>query len=165
MIKAIVFDVGDVLLEVGKSDIKDIAVLLGVNDLEKVKKVWNELKLEFQRGEIREKKFLQCIAKKLGVKLKKWKSQLEERFSQRVKRREDVFALAKELAEKGYKIAILSNTIKPHVKHMRKMRYFEAFPLVIFSCEVGMRKPEPRIFRYLLKKLKVKAEECIFHRQ
>jgi HAD superfamily hydrolase (TIGR01509 family) len=36
------------------------------------------------------------------------------------------------------------------------------FDAVVISGEVGMRKPEPRIFHYTLERIGLQAEECVF---
>jgi putative hydrolase of the HAD superfamily len=38
----------------------------------------------------------------------------------------------------------------------------EMFDVIVISGEVGMRKPEPRIFQHTLELLKLPAEQCVF---
>jgi HAD superfamily hydrolase (TIGR01509 family) len=38
----------------------------------------------------------------------------------------------------------------------------EIFDAIVISGEVGLRKPEPEIYRYTARKLDVPAEECVF---
>ena len=33
---------------------------------------------------------------------------------------------------------------------------------MVVSCEIGLRKPDPKIFNYLLKKLDLISQECLF---
>jgi len=65
------------------------------------------------------------------------------------------------LAEK-YKVALLSNTMSDQPKLLLSEsgldRYFD---LIICSRDLGFRKPNPRIFKHVLEKLKVKPSEAV----
>ena len=39
---------------------------------------------------------------------------------------------------------------------------FKSFDPIIFSCDVGFRKPDPQIYEMALERLKCEPEECIF---
>ncbi|MFA5797307.1 MAG: HAD family hydrolase [Candidatus Woesearchaeota archaeon] len=73
----------------------------------------------------------------------------------------ETIAVLQEL-KKRYKIAILSNTTNISMKQI-----FEKFPLyelvdeIILSYEVGMQKPDPRIYEIALEKLSVSKDEVI----
>lgn len=161
MIKAVLFDVGDVLVHIGKKRITyEISKLLKT-DLKTTRRKYRKIEKRFQRGEVSEGELWKFLSKRLKVKIPKYTGYLERKFSRRVKRNKDVYAIAKELKKK-YNICILSNTIKPHVKVHRRMKHYKMFPIVVLSSEVVMRKPEIKIYRYALKKLGLKAKECLF---
>lgn len=80
----------------------------------------------------------------------------------RAKLNKKVIQLAKWLKEKKYKVGILSNTNEIDANVNKKRGDYDLFSPVILSHEVGYRKPEKRIYQIALKKLKVKANECIF---
>jgi len=64
---------------------------------------------------------------------------------------------------KRYKLALLSNTDPIHVKHMEaNYKFFEYFPVRIYSCSVGCSKPNPLIFQHALKAVNVHAEQALF---
>ena len=44
----------------------------------------------------------------------------------------------------------------------QKFDLFKSFDQIIFSCDVGLRKPDPRIYEITLQKLKRDAGECVF---
>jgi putative hydrolase of the HAD superfamily len=44
----------------------------------------------------------------------------------------------------------------------QKFDLFKSFDPLIFSCDVGFRKPDPKIYEIALEKLKCDPEECIF---
>jgi putative hydrolase of the HAD superfamily len=67
----------------------------------------------------------------------------------------------KELSKK-YKVALLSNTIsdKP-LEMLREADLAKYFDLIVCSRNLGIRKPNPKIFNYVLEKLGVSAEESV----
>jgi len=61
-----------------------------------------------------------------------------------------------------YKVALLSNTMsdQPRVSLTEK-RLDRHFTLIICSRDLGVRKPNPRIFRHVLRELGVEPEEAV----
>jgi epoxide hydrolase-like predicted phosphatase len=76
---------------------------------------------------------------------------------------EDLFAFSLTLRPK-YKVGLLSNAFPEARVSLgeRFPRFYEMFDVSIFSAEVGMAKPDPRIYRIVLGKLGVRAEEAVF---
>lgn len=69
----------------------------------------------------------------------------------------------KELKEKGYKVLFLSN----YSRHLRKNvpETIDFLPYMdggIFSSDVNLLKPDPRIYRLLCERYHVKPEQCLF---
>jgi len=67
--------------------------------------------------------------------------------------------------EEGYKLGLISNTIFPvrfHLKELERFGLFPYFDLILFSSEVGYKKPHPQIFIQSLDRLKIEAEESIY---
>ncbi len=74
----------------------------------------------------------------------------------------EVFDLAKELKQKGYAIYILSNQMKPRTDAIRRDNDLSFFDDVWFSNEIGMKKPDKKVFEFMLSKIGLPAEQCIF---
>ena len=70
--------------------------------------------------------------------------------------------LVKKLKRQGYIVPVLTNVTKSMVKYNRMKGRYKLFKPVFLSCYIGLRKPSPAIFRYVLKKMKLKPNECIF---
>ena len=70
--------------------------------------------------------------------------------------------LVKKLKKQGYTVPVLTNVTKTMVKYNRMKGRYKLFKPVFLSCYIGQRKPSPAIFIYVLKKLKIKPNECIF---
>ncbi len=77
--------------------------------------------------------------------------------------------LLKSFRKKGYTLYLLSNTNEMHIRAIREMagpflykQFVRQFEQVYFSHEVGMRKPESKIFLKVMEDHELSPEECIF---
>jgi len=71
--------------------------------------------------------------------------------------------LAASLRALGIKTAILSNMQFEMLARMRaKFPWLEQFDRQLYSCELGISKPDPEIFRHALNLLKVSPAEALF---
>ncbi|CEF70563.1 Bifunctional epoxide hydrolase 2 [Strongyloides ratti] len=68
------------------------------------------------------------------------------------------------LKKKGYKIALITNNfyIDKDKKKTVIIKDISDFDVVVESCKVGMRKPNPEIYVYTLALLNVKPDETVF---
>ena len=74
----------------------------------------------------------------------------------------ETMKLAKELKEKGFKLYILSNIAKSTFEYFSKT--YEFFSLVdgaIVSANVGVKKPDAKVFELLIKEYSIMPEECL----
>lgn len=70
-----------------------------------------------------------------------------------------------ELQRRNLKLAIVSNTFVPASsldKHLEREGLMEFFPVRIYSCNVGVRKPKKKIFNAALRKLDIPARNALF---
>lgn len=62
-----------------------------------------------------------------------------------------------------YKTAIMNNGTASIFREWKKMFHFsQEFTLILNSGELGLKKPDPKIFTYCLDKLSVVPQQCIF---
>jgi len=73
---------------------------------------------------------------------------------------EEMIKLVK-LLKKNYKLAIFSNSDANNDKIYRKKGWYDYFDHLILSHEIGIIKPDERIYRIALKKLELEPEECL----
>ncbi|WP_395547921.1 MULTISPECIES: HAD family hydrolase [unclassified Lacrimispora] len=66
------------------------------------------------------------------------------------------------IREKGIKIGLISNADIIDIKYWNDSPMSTFFDSVIFSCDVGILKPETEIYQLVMKSLNVKPEESIF---
>jgi epoxide hydrolase-like predicted phosphatase len=102
------------------------------------------------------------ISEKLEVKSEKLKEELKKKVRSSLyplKHSASIVNLLKE----NYKLAILSNHAKEWSEYMKEeFDLFKSFDDIIFSCDVGLRKPDLKIYEIALDKLKCDPDECIF---
>jgi putative hydrolase of the HAD superfamily len=73
---------------------------------------------------------------------------------------EDMFVLVERSKSGGYKTALLSNSWGMGLYPIDRIR--ELFDVVVISGEVGLRKPDPEIFKLTVDKLGLEAAACVF---
>jgi len=64
--------------------------------------------------------------------------------------------------KKNYKLGIISNMGVGHKKFLFSKGITKSFKTAVFSCDVKIRKPNPKIYKIALKKLKSKPNETLF---
>ncbi len=70
--------------------------------------------------------------------------------------------LVRRLKEAGYGIYLLSNASVLQHEYWPRMPVSRYFDGSLISCDVGMVKPVPEIYRLLTEKYGLKGEECVF---
>jgi putative hydrolase of the HAD superfamily len=71
----------------------------------------------------------------------------------------------REFRRDGLKIGLVSNTFIPGPvldRHLDKEQLLELLPVRVYSCDTGRRKPHRKIFQEALRRLEVSAEETLF---
>ena len=71
-----------------------------------------------------------------------------------------MYQLIRDLRGKGVRTALLSNSWGPG--GYPRQDFPDLFDAVVISGEIGMRKPEPRIFRHTAALLDLEPEQCVF---
>lgn len=74
----------------------------------------------------------------------------------------DVFQLLSNLRTMGLQLAIVSNCSSEEVKVIKQSKIYQYFDQVVLSYEVGLQKPDIRIYKKAADMLGVALEECIF---
>ena len=164
MIKAVVFDIGGVLLEEsGKKARKYLA---------KKYKFSEQKFTEFAKKNIRKSHLGQLTAKQFFTKLIKeleisaTPEELIETWlhirRKTTKKIKGSIRILKKLKKQGYKIACLTDTTILNDKIRNEIGIYDYFDLKILSTKEKAWKPEEKIYKSLIKKIKTKPEEIIF---
>jgi len=168
--KAIIFDMNGVLVlgielkhgtKIHKSFIKSMANSLKINEdtwMDAVDTIYSK-SIE---GTVSEKKVVNTIAKNLKISQKKLEKIVIGNYKKLYKENKKLYKYAFNLRKRGHKIAILSDQWVLSKKALVNKKYNGKFDVVVYSCDVGIRKPDPKIYKLCLKKLKVHPENSIF---
>ncbi|MBC8501080.1 MAG: HAD family phosphatase [Nanoarchaeota archaeon] len=160
MIKAIIFDMGGVILMNKAEELfKNVSKHLGV-DYNSFEELRGQYYKDMLKGNMSCKEFADIVKHtfKLNVDvLEKWR----EVYLEVMNVNKELLELADEL-KKNYKVAIISNMPNMHAEINKERNVFSHFKPAFISCEIGLIKPQKEIFDLMLEKLKLKAEECIF---
>ncbi|MDH5183777.1 MAG: HAD family hydrolase [Gammaproteobacteria bacterium] len=87
----------------------------------------------------------------------------QRRFDYALKRVDaDVLDALSDLNKLGMKLALVSNASTSEVSAWSHSPLAKFFHTVVFSCDVGMRKPQTGIYDYALNAMQLSADECLF---
>lgn len=170
-IKAVIFDVGGVL-EIGES-LKTHKNHSSFNVHEYIAKKFKisidqwfdsidttyALSIE---GKISKEKTLLVISKNLGTNPRKLEKIIIKAYRRNFKHNRKLYRFAFKLKKRGHKIAILSDQWPISKEALIKKRYSKKFDVLVISCDVGVRKPNPKIYKLVLNKLNLNADETVF---
>ena len=73
-----------------------------------------------------------------------------------------VLEVLNELRKSHIKIGLISNCDRIDIKFWDQSRLAGFFDDAVFSCEVGLLKPDEKIYRLALNRLGLRASECVF---
>ena len=166
--KTIIFDLGAVILNINYQNTIDEFTKLGVNNAATLysKKVQTNLFNQIETGMISSDEFLKALQKEtknanINQVEKAWNAMLLDLPEERIQLIEKL--------KNNYSIYLLSNTNAIHIDAIKKqlgkrkwLAFCKLFDKMYLSHELGLRKPDVKIFEYILKEQKIKAEEVFF---
>lgn len=165
MIKNIIFDFGDIFINLDKKATKREAEIAGAS--------WNNLPEiqifhDYETGKINTKTFLKALTKLLPNCNEKelakiWNAIILDFPEYRLDFIEDL------ASKKTYRLFLLSNTNSLHIEQViqnmgldRYHRFKSCFEQFYLSHEIGFRKPNSSIYSFVLQENKLQATETIF---
>lgn len=162
-IKAIVFDIGGVLDK--ETDMTNhyfpVCKKLGI-DYEKFMSIRNQKAHLVKIGKMTTLALMRYICKKMGLKYPELKKYWIKYKKQSLIKDRAVESTIKKLKKNGYLLGTLTDVLDLHQKLRIEKNFYEHFNFNIVSCEVGLAKPDPKIYKLLLKKIKLSPKEIVF---
>jgi len=158
MIQAVIFDVMGVIFTVG-DDVSDLLIpyILSVKphtQKEKIKRLY----LSASLGEISAKRFWKELEFSEGEIDNVQKYYLDTYLTL-----DKEFAGCVKMLKEKYVIALLSNDIAEWSAYLRNRHGIDDhIDNAFISSDLGLRKPDPEIYREALRRLKLKPSECVF---
>lgn len=163
MINTIIFDFGDVFINLKKETSLDEFNKLGLHGPNEDLLAHNDL---FEKGQITEIQFIECFKKYIpdaGINeiIKAWNSVIGDFPLHRLE--------FLQLLSTKYRLFLLTNTDSIHInrfEHKVGMSFYSdfyrCFEKVYYSYEMGMRKPDPEIFNTLMRKHDLSPKRTLF---
>lgn len=172
MIKAVIFDVGGVL-QLGKYSLFKLSRHKSISVHEFMARKLNisldqwfdsidSVYGESIEGKISKEKTLSIMSKDLETTPSYLERLFVKAYHKYFKRNNRLYDFAFSLKKKGYKIAILSDQWYVSKEALMLPEDTRKFNASIVSCDVGVRKPNPAIYKLILKKLSIKPQEAVF---
>ncbi len=79
----------------------------------------------------------------------------------RVEPFDDTLAVLAELRARGLRLALLSNLATPHKRPVFELGLAERFDALLFSCDVGLAKPDPAAFELAARRLELAPAQLL----
>ena len=164
-IKAVVFDLGRVLIDFDHNiAAKKILKHTGKTQQEIYDFFFDSpLTALFEEGKISGVDFFKEVKKKLGLRLsyKEFLPIWNDIFIF-TGQNQRIYALAKKLKKK-YKVSLLSNINALHFAYLKnKFPVFDVFDNLFLSYQIKAKKPDPALYRSVIRRLGVEPEEIFY---
>ncbi len=161
-LRAIFFDLGGVLLRTEyQAPREHLAERLNTTYEDLVRIVFeSESSARASVGEITTEAHWEAVTQRLRLPSSEAKGLREEFFAGDVLDR-DLLEFIRSLRP-HYKTGLISNAWPDSRQYLVANKMDDAFDALIISAEVGVMKPDPRIYQIALDKLQVLAEEAVF---
>jgi epoxide hydrolase-like predicted phosphatase len=163
MIKAVIFDIGGVLLTEGPDYARELVCDLTGMSYSRVNKSFHLRWNDWKHGKISAEEFWKSFIEDIKSDAEIDIAYLREKSTEMVHEIDSMLSFASGMRQKGYKIGIISNNTAEWAEYEKeKFRLPKIFDAIVLSNEEGISKPDPEIFRICMKRLGVKPSECIF---
>jgi|TARA_B110000977_G_scaffold161960_1_gene207131 putative hydrolase of the HAD superfamily len=165
MINTIIFDFGDVFINLDKPAIERSLSKLGVTS---ISKKMIEMTMEYEKGVMSTDEFIAAFTKIYPTISRQdfstaWNSIILDFPEHRLTFIESLKDLKK------YKLILLSNTNALHIEQViknmsldRYLRFKNCFDQFYLSHEIKLRKPDYSIYEFVLKENNLNAKQCFF---
>ncbi|WP_036819774.1 HAD family hydrolase [Photobacterium sanctipauli] len=160
MIELIIFDLGGVVIELGKEPLPNEWI---EDRTQFTLKEWfkSDTALLFEKGEISAEEFAKQVKQELGLTVSH--DEIKSAFAKwPIGMYPMMPSILQSLREK-YKLVVLTNTNELHYPRLMDEFELEAYFDQIFASHlIHLAKPDPKIYQYVLSKLKIEAEKVLF---
>lgn len=151
----IIFDVNGVI-----TPNIELSIMNDYSKLRKKNRVLTFLKyvyllLDYQKGLIDDDYFWNFVLDKNGYDYVK-KRYMKNKFLDK-----KIIKEIQKLRKNNLKIAILSNSSNLMSTEYKKLKFYDLADKVFLSNDLHMIKPEPRIYKFVMKELNAKPSECM----
>ena len=162
-INTVIFDMGGVLLKTANPVPREaLAKRFGVTRAELETFIFmSETSLRSEVGELSDKEHWEIALRHFNQPVDDYMAVYDEYFSGDAIDQELLdFAVS---LKSNYQLGLLSNAwLNARTQLNKHFNFIDVFNVSVFSSEVGVRKPDQAIFKLMLEKMGVKAENAVF---
>ena len=169
MIKAVIFDVYETLVTQHNSPLyfgEQIAEDIGIPN-EEFQKIWKPSGEKRTLGLLTLEEVLEtilrehnCYSEDLLKHIVEKRIAAKEECFQNL--HQDILPLLTEIWQTNKKTGLISNCFPEEAMVIRQSALSEYFNSICLSCELGMKKPDPEIYKKCLAELYVRPDECLY---
>ena len=169
--KAVIFDLFGTLIEnypesEFQRTVSEVSSVVSA-DQDRFIKLWNEHFDNLMTGNQHVDKCIGMVCEKMGLvleneRLNKAYKIMTDRVRSKMEPSNDTLTVLSYLAGRSYCIGLISNCSNEVPVLWRDFALAQTIERPIFSCSVGLMKPDPRIYLLAAEWLGVKSEECLF---
>lgn len=163
MLKAFIFDLGNVLLLFSHDRMfAQVAALCGqAPETVRQSFLQDELGTRFERGAVTEDELQRELERRLGARFER--EALERAIADIFTPNVEMLRLVDQLRHRGYRLVLLSNTNAIHVRWIRsEYDVLSKFDACVLSHELGALKPEPAMYAAAIACSGFTPAECFY---
>ena len=163
MIKNIIFDLGNVIINYNQKKI--------INNFtekeEEIKYIYDEIFHApewtlMDLGDITNEEAIEIINKRNEFKYGKLTQEFLQEWYKKQPINRDIVEIAKILKNNGYNLFVLSNMANQTYEYFKNDEFFSLCTGIVISAHEHVKKPDEKVYRLLLDRYNLNAEECLF---
>ncbi len=163
MIRNIIFDMGNVLIRFDRDYFISRLGVAGEDRELLNREVFRSLEwARMDRGSMTDEEAAKSVCKRLPEHLHDAAAKLVGMWDRPILPIEGMYELIKELKAAGYGIYLLSNASFRQHDYWPRIPGSEFFDGTFISCDHQLVKPQPEIYREMLRSFRLKGEESVF---
>ena len=169
--QAVIFDLFGTLVKTASSQerqrmLSRIASALSV-DSDTFIGLWANTSSDRIKGNIGFRENIEYILRKAGAPIEDARIELATniRFDMikgEIVPRKDAVRVLSSLRSRGYKVGLISDCTREATIMWESTPFPSLIDVTVFSCSVGLRKPDPRIYQIAVDRLKVEPHDCLY---
>lgn len=163
MIKNIIFDLGNVIINYNQKKI-----ISNFTDKEdEIKYIFDEIFNSpewtlMDLGDITNDGAIEIINKRNTFKYEKLTQEFLNEWYKKQPINRDIVEIAKILKKNGYNLFVLSNMANLTYEYFKNDEFFSLCTGIVISAHEHVKKPDEKVYRLLLERYNLNAEECLF---
>ncbi len=162
MIKTIIFDLGNVIVKVDRTNLFNQLAINSNKSIDYIKNYYENSSARrlFERGKLKPKEFYDKLVNELNLNMNF--KEFSKYYCNIFTLNNDIAKLIKKL-KRNFRLVLLSNTDILHFEYIKnKFKIVDIFDDYTLSYKVGFRKPNPIIFINALSKIKTLPFNCVY---